>query len=75
MYDADEGIKSYVVIAGVPQGSISILWNAKYDGVSGLRLATGEQIFVFMNDIALAVRRKHLDEMRMCKAAIGRVRS
>ena len=52
LYDTNEGGKSYVVTAVVPQGSVlgPIPWNAMYDHVLRLRLPTSAQIFRFAGE-------------------------
>ena len=44
-----------------------ILWNIMYDGVLGLKLPRCAHIIGYVDDIALAMRGKHLDELvRTC---------
>ena len=54
-YRTDDEEKEYVVMVGVPQGSVigKILWNIMYDGVLRLQLPNGSTIVGFADDIAI----------------------
>ena len=77
LYDADDGRKSYAVLAKVPKYSVlgPILWNVVYDGVMRLKVPKGVEIIGFADDIALVKEGKHLNKLvRTCNTAVGMVR-
>ena len=65
IYLTDEGEREYIVMAGVPPGSVlgPLLWNIMYDGVLRLRLPNGTTIVGFADDIAIVSVAKTVREI------------
>ncbi|CAB0042922.1 unnamed protein product [Trichogramma brassicae] len=56
-YSTDDSVETYSVTASVPQGSVfgTILWNAMYNKILGLRLPRTVSIVGFADNIALTI--------------------
>ena len=64
-YNSDEGVKTHVVTAGVPQGSVlgPLLWNLMYDQIFRLCLPDNCVSVGFADDFCLVVRGKEIGEI------------
>ena len=77
-YDTEEGIKTYGITGGVPQGSVlgPTLWNIMYDGIFKLPLPAGVTLVGFADDIALVAVAKLKEEIsRICNESIDMIHS
>ena len=66
LYDTDDGMHSYEITGGVPQGLVlgPPGWNVLYDGLLRKPLPEGASMVAFADDVALIVVAKTIEEIQ-----------